>query len=125
MNDEMEKDRNGYPQDTLDAETGYPSGGEGQCERSEPLEPGERSEPLEPRERSEQTLEPSERSEQTFEPRERSEPSPSSPTLEERVKAECRRSCRRKFWTEMLKTVAKVAGVVLAAFGLSSFDQED
>ena len=37
---------------------------------------------------------------------------------------ECRKTCRRNFWTEMLKTIAKVAGVVLAAFGLSSFDQE-
>ena len=38
---------------------------------------------------------------------------------------ECRRSCKRQFWTELLKTVAKVAGVVLAAFGLQSFNAED
>ncbi len=45
--------------------------------------------------------------------------------LEEQVRNECRRTCRRHFWAELLKTIAKVAGVVLAAFGLSSFDQED
>ena len=38
---------------------------------------------------------------------------------------ECRRTCKRQFWTELLKTVAKVAGVVLAAFGLQSFSAED
>ena len=38
---------------------------------------------------------------------------------------ECQRSCKRQFWTELLKTVAKVAGVVLAAFGLQSFSAED
>ena len=38
---------------------------------------------------------------------------------------ECRRTCKRQFWTELLKTVAKVAGVVLAAFGLQSFNAED
>ena len=45
--------------------------------------------------------------------------------LEERVRKECRKSCRRNFWIELFKTVAKVAGVVLAAFGLSSFNEED
>ena len=37
----------------------------------------------------------------------------------------CRRNCKRHFWTELLRTIAKVAGVVLAAMGLSSFGQED
>ena len=39
--------------------------------------------------------------------------------------AECRQRCKRSFWTEFLRTIAKVAGVVLAAFGLQSFDQTD
>ena len=39
--------------------------------------------------------------------------------------AECRQRCKRSFWTEFLRTVTKVAGVVLAAFGLQSFDQTD
>ena len=45
--------------------------------------------------------------------------------LEERVRADCRRSCRRNFWIELFKSAAKIAGVVLAALGLSSFNQED
>ena len=44
---------------------------------------------------------------------------------EPRSYAECRRQCRRNFWTQLLTTVAKVAGVVLAAFGLQSFQTED
>ena len=39
--------------------------------------------------------------------------------LEERVRADCRRSCRRNFWIELFKSAAKIAGVVLAALGLS------
>ena len=39
--------------------------------------------------------------------------------------AECRQRCKRSFWTEFLRTIAKVAGVVLAAFGLQNFDQTD
>ena len=38
---------------------------------------------------------------------------------------ECRRTCKRNFWTEVLRTVTKVAGVILAAFGLSSFEADD
>ena len=45
--------------------------------------------------------------------------------LEEQFRKECRKTCRRNFWIELFKTVAKVAGVVLAAFGLSSFNEED
>ena len=45
--------------------------------------------------------------------------------IEERVRADCRRSCRRNFWIELFKSAAKIAGVVLAALGLSSFNQED
>ena len=51
----------------------------------------------------------------------------SNPTaeLEERVRADCRRTCRRNFWIELFKTAAKIAGVVLAALGLSSFNEEN
>ena len=45
--------------------------------------------------------------------------------LEERFRKECRKSCRRNLFVELLKTVAKVAGVILAAMGLSSFNEED
>ena len=45
--------------------------------------------------------------------------------LEERFRKECRKSCRRNLLVELLKTVAKVAGVILAAMGLSSFGEED
>ena len=45
--------------------------------------------------------------------------------LEERVRADCRRSCRRNFWIELFKSAAKIAGVVLAALGLSSFNEEN
>ena len=52
---------------------------------------------------------------------------PSEPTsdLEERVRADCRRTCRRNFWIELFKSAAKIAGVVLAALGLSSFNEEN
>ena len=60
------------------------------------------------------------------------EDNPSNPSnplepseLEARVRRDCRRSCRRNFWIELLKTASKIAGVVLAAFGLSSFNAED
>ena len=45
--------------------------------------------------------------------------------FEERVRRDCRRTCRRNLFVELLKTVAKVAGVILAAMGLSSFKEED
>ena len=45
--------------------------------------------------------------------------------LEERFRKECRKSCRRNFWIELLKTAGKIAGVILAAFGLSSFNEEN
>ena len=38
---------------------------------------------------------------------------------------ECKRTCKRNFWTEVLRTVTKVAGLALAAFGLSSFEADD
>ena len=51
----------------------------------------------------------------------------SSPTaeLEERIRRDCRRTCRRNFWIELFKSAAKIAGVVLAALGLSSFNEEN
>ena len=45
--------------------------------------------------------------------------------VEERVREDCRRSCRRTYWIELFKTIAKVAGVILAALGLSSFEESD
>ena len=45
--------------------------------------------------------------------------------LEERVRRDCRRTCRRNFWIELFKSAAKIAGVVLAALGLSSFNEEN
>ena len=33
---------------------------------------------------------------------------------------ECKKTCKRNFWTEVLKTIVKVGTAVLAAFGLSS-----
>ena len=60
------------------------------------------------------------------------EDNPSNPSnslepseLEARVRRDCRRSCRRNFWIELLKTAGKIAGVILAAFGLSSFNEEN
>ena len=37
---------------------------------------------------------------------------------------DCQRTCRRHFWTELLRSVTKIAGIVLAAFGLSSFTED-
>ena len=34
-------------------------------------------------------------------------------------------ACRRNFWIELFKSAAKIAGVVLAALGLSSFNEEN
>jgi len=38
---------------------------------------------------------------------------------------ECQRTCKRHFWTELFRAVIKVSTVLLAAFGLSSFQSED
>ena len=43
----------------------------------------------------------------------------------EEILEDCRRSCRRTYWIELFKTIAKVAGVILAALGLSSFEESD
>ena len=34
---------------------------------------------------------------------------------------ECRRTCKRNFWTEVLRTLVKVGTAVMAALGLSSW----
>ena len=110
----MEKDRKSIPQDTVDAtprdttrresvpttrEEEGQSGRQASCPRNERASnPSNPSEPLEP-------LEPSD--------------------YEERIRRDCRRTCRRNLFVELLKTVAKVAGVILAAMGLSSFSEED
>ena len=122
MNNEMEKNRGDaapHPMDDgstheggefkkferFESSKGYQSEHEGgQAGTNNPLaSPGrdQREQPLEP-------LEPLEHDK-----------------LEERFRKECRKNCRRNLLVELLKTVAKVAGVILAAMGLSSFGEED
>lgn len=48
-----------------------------------------------------------------------------APVIHNECLEECRRTCKRNFWTEVLRTVTKVAGLALAAFGLSSFEADD
>ena len=38
---------------------------------------------------------------------------------------ECKRTCKRNFWTEVLRTVVKVGTAILAALGLSGFGSEE
>ena len=38
---------------------------------------------------------------------------------------ECKRTCKRNFWTEVLRTVVKIGTAVLAAFGLASGVADD
>ena len=122
MKHEVETDRNSNPQDTLDAGSTHEGGGFEQFERFESSK-GYQSEyeggqagtntPLASpgRDQREQPLEP-------LEPLEHDK-------LEERFRKECRKSCRRNFWIELFKSAAKIAGVVLAALGLSSFNEEN
>ena len=109
MNHEVEEHRCSNPQDPVDA--GSPHGGE--FERFEKFESskGCQSEHEGGRARASNPLEP-------LEPLEHDK-------LEERFRKECRKTCRRNFWIELFKSAAKIAGVVLAALGLSSFNQED
>ena len=121
MKHEVETDRHSNPQDTLDAGSTHEGGGFEQFERFESSK-GYQSEheggqagtnnPLASpgRDQREQPLEP-------LEPLELDK-------LEERFRKECRKSCRRNFWIELFKSAAKIAGVVLAALGLSSFNEE-
>ena len=110
MKHEVETDRHSNPQDTLDAGSTTQGGGfegfEG-FERDESPEGGRAG-----------ASDPSNLSNT-------SNTSNSTAELEERVRRDCRRECRRNLFVELLKTVAKVAGVILAAMGLSSFSEED
>ena len=38
---------------------------------------------------------------------------------------ECKKTCKRQFWTELLRTFIKVGTAVLAAFGLASCIEKD
>ena len=104
MNHEMEENCGSCPQDTVDAAP------EGRFERFEEFEKFERVECPEGGPNNSSNS---------------SNPSNPSNDIEERVRDECRKSCRRNLFVELLKTVAKVAGVILAAMGLSSFGEED
>ena len=104
MNHEMEEHCGSCPQDTVDAAP------EGRFERFEEFEKFERVECPEGGPNNSSNS---------------SNPSNPSNDIEERFRKECRKSCRRNLFVELLKTVAKVAGVILAAMGLSSFGEED
>ena len=112
MKHEVETDRHSNPQDTMDASS---TANGGEFERFEGFESskGCQSEQEGGRDQREQPF--------------RTVQNPSEPTsdLEERVRADCRRTCRRNFWIELFKSAAKIAGVVLAALGLSSFNEEN
>ena len=126
MKHEVETDRHSNPQDTLDAEK-IPTVAGGGFERFESSKSskGCQSEQEGGSDQREQPLASPGRDqrEQPF----RTVQNPSEPTsdLEERVRRDCRRSCRRNFWIELFKSAAKIAGVVLAALGLSSFNEEN
>ena len=111
----MEKDCKSTPQDTVDDGSTVVGGGIKKFERFESSKGCQ----------SEQEG-GSDQREKPFEPF-RTVQNPSEPTasLEERIRRDCRRTCRRNLFVELLKTVAKVAGVILAAMGLSSFNEED
>jgi len=38
---------------------------------------------------------------------------------------ECKRTCKRNFWTSVLNAIIKVSTIVLAAFGIQSFGTDD
>ena len=128
MKHEVETDRHSNPQDTLDVVS--TQGGEFErFERFESCSQGSR-----PREAKGCVSEQEGGQAGTSDPSNSSNPSnpseggnPSNPTaeLEERVRRDCRRECRRNFWIELFKSAAKIAGVVLAALGLSSFNEEN
>ena len=116
MKHEVETDRHSNPQDTLDAEKGSTvDGGEFKKFESSRSSKGCQSE----NEGGQAGASDPSNSSNTS--------NSSNPTseLEERVRADCRRTCRRNFWIELFKSAAKIAGVVLAALGLSSFNEEN
>ena len=125
MKHEVETDRHSNPQDTLDAGSTHEGGellpsGRASGARSERFEGFESSKGCQSEQEGGQAgaSDPSNSSNTS---------NSSNPTaeLEERVRADCRRSCRRNFWIELFKSAAKIAGVVLAALGLSSFNEEN
>ena len=111
----MEKSSESYPQDTVDAKA--PEGG--MFEKFEEFESSKScgSERGHGRRTScgDGNLSNSSNPSNPLEPSE----------LEARVRGECRRTCRRRLLVELFKTITKVAGVILAAMGLSSFNAED
>ena len=111
MNHEMEEHCGSCPQDTVDAAPETPRRGGFERFESSRGSKGCQSEHEGGRAGASNPLEP-------LEPLEHDK-------LEERFRKECRKSCRRNLFVELLKTVAKVAGVILAAMGLSSFGEED
>ena len=108
----MEKDCKSTPQDTVDATPRDTTRRE-----SVPSAPTEE----EGRVGRQASCGESARTSNSSNPSEPLEPS----DYEERIRRDCRRTCRRNLFVELLKTVAKVAGVILAAMGLSSFNEED
>ena len=130
----MEKDNKNYPQDTVDATprdtsrreslpstTTEEEGRDGR-QASCPKGGFERFDKFEKFEKVES---PEGGRAGTSDPSNSSNSSNPTAELEERVRRDCRRECRRNLFVELLKTVAKVAGVILAAMGLSSFSEED
>ena len=113
MKHEVETDRHSNPQDTMDAGSTHKGGG---FEQFEEFEKFERVESPEGGQAG--ASDPSN-------PSNTSNSSNPTSELEERVRADCRRTCRRNFWIELFKSAAKIAGVVLAALGLSSFNEEN
>ena len=113
MNNEMEKNRGDAAPHPLDASS---TANGGEFERFDKFEKFERVESPEGGQAG--SSDPSNSSNSS---------NSSNPTaeLEERVRADCRRTCRRNFWIELFKSAAKIAGVVLAALGLSSFNEEN
>ena len=112
MKHEMEKNRDDHPQNPVDA--GSTAGG-GEFEGFEEFERFEGCQSEHEGGRAGAST-PSNSS------------NPSNPLehdkLEERFRKECRKTCRRNFWIELFKSAAKIAGVVLAALGLSSFNED-
>jgi len=37
---------------------------------------------------------------------------------------DCKRTCRRNFWTSILNSIIKVSTIILAALGIQSFKEE-
>ena len=48
-----------------------------------------------------------------------------TPSKEHECCEECKKTCKRHFWAEVLRTIVKVGTAVLAAFGIASCIEED